>query len=195
MKSFVSKYCSTILIISIFAMLASSAFAQRGRSRGRRQNLTITLVSLPNVHRELQISSEQDKLLEALRTDLSTQNRRRERESENESEQVASKLFASVLNKKQMSRMTEIRLQYEALRAFEDTALREKLKVTDDQRNTIRAIAREPQPDDFDPNEVLEDILKKEQYKQWQAMAGEPFEFSERTNRMRNFMRRLRGRR
>lgn len=183
-------HCRSVVACTLIVLgLCSIAEAQPQR-RGRRPNIPLLLSSMTEVQQELRMAREQVLFLEALQRDLTAQFRNRgDRER---AVTTDAKLFATILDRRQVHRFDEIRLQFEGLRAFDREEIRTSLEVSDEQVRRIRELSRGG-PFDVPIEEQLQEVLSDSQLSKWTEMSGREFEFSPSTEQLRQFMRRMRS--
>src|SRR6266542_4247414 len=204
------NFCKTALSLALVVLLASPALAQRQRQRQGGGGFGQSLLQNKSVQDELKLGKEQkDKLQEVSKK---AEEKRRElfqggrpdREKlqafQKEITEEATK--AASLNDDQKKRLKEIELQ-ERVRfggpaAFSSEDIQKQLKLTDEQRDAIKTIAKETDDkvqeetkdlERRDPKrrEIRQKLnkeaigkvagkLTKEQRETWTKMLGEPFE-------------------
>lgn len=149
---------------AMLAASASEALAQRqGSRRGDNASLA-SLLSIPEVLKEINVSDEQkgqvEKMIEDLRAargggggnrgdfqNLSDEERRarieemrKQREERSQKEEDAAKL---ILKPEQLDRLNELRLQRAGASALERTAVADKIGLTQEQKDKIASISQE----------------------------------------------------
>ncbi|MCA9142993.1 MAG: hypothetical protein KDB05_09410 [Planctomycetales bacterium] len=180
------------------------------------------LVDMKEVREELGVDDQQAELLDALLEDLADQRRAlreqdegprsadetvRRREFELRLEMLAEfdrrseALIAVVLEPSQASRLSELYLQRDGIRAFERPEVATKLELSDEQKqrlqtlrdslveNRTRRSSYEEQRRLLREKELagLRAVLNEEQQTRWQQLLGKPFEFPASTQRGARF--------
>lgn len=195
----------------IVAALAAVANAQPPSHRefGGRGRL---LVDLPEVRQELGVDELQAELLDALQEDLAEQRRAIREENEgsrsgNEDierlrfqhrfekllsfDRRSESMLAVVLEPNQASRLSELYLQRDGIRAFERPEVVTKLGLSDEQKARLQSLREtfvENRPQRATPDELqselrekehaaLRELLNDEQQTLWQQLLGKPFDF------------------
>lgn len=197
-----------LLVLCIVILCASDGFGQRRRGqRGRRPrggqrvpfNPGQVLLSLPEVQRDLELSRQQTKLLEALENDVLSQMRSRTRanaelseEETSQQDEVLVKLHRTILEDDQTKRFRQLMLQFEGLYAIENEDFAKKLKLTDEQRTKIRRVRRADNP--INALDLVESIVADEQLDMWQESLGREFGFSDAVMEYRAYYLARRGR-
>jgi Spy/CpxP family protein refolding chaperone len=193
---------------AILVLAAAHADAQGpGRGRGRGGfgrglgNDLVNLVAMREVREELTIDQEQEQLLDALSADLRDQRRafrggfdgppaRPDDDSPREDGrsrlrrlgETGEKLVLAVLEPGQANRLTQLRVQYEGLRAFDREPFVAAMKLTELQKEQIREIRSADRP----PSEMEAEVrmsLTESQIAKWDEMKGDSFTFPERPRR------------
>lgn len=186
-------------------------FGGRFGGRGR------LLVDLDEVRKELAVNDQQAELLDALQEDLKEQRLAiREEDAGPRSaddavermrfEHLAQQLDAFdrrsealitvVLEPNQATRLEELYLQRDGLRAFERPEVVSKLELSDEQKARLQSLREtfvENRPRRGTPEqqrelrekeqEALRQLLSEEQRKRWEQLLGKPFEFPASTRR------------
>ncbi len=208
------------MVLSILGVLlaAASGLAQPpGRWRGPgsfgRRGMTpdslTFLTGIPEVQKELELSTEQQELLQALQADFRDQwfGLGRGGDSDEAREQLREKirksgdeLVTTVLEEKQMQRLRQIRLQREGVRALVRTEIVQAIEISDAQLAQIREITdsdsrgeanrqgnnpsgREPRTDPENPEDQVLALLTDRQKAKWEELKGPEFAFPERRSR------------
>ncbi len=204
-----------LIAIYLLAVLSPAVDAQppgRGGFRGFFGGRGRLLVDLEEVRKELGVDEQQAELLDALQDDLAEQ--RRVIHEENEGPRLADEaaqqlemaarrekfaefdrrseaLLAVVLEPDQASRLSELYLQREGIRAFDRPEVATKLELSDEQklrlqklRETLvetrqRRSSSDQQQKEFQEKEqaALRELLNEGQQTLWQQLQGKPFEF------------------
>lgn len=203
---------SIVVILLVATSVAAQPRQWRGPgSFGRRgmmaDSLTF-LTGIPEVQKELELSTEQQELLQALQADFRDQlfglgrggdgeSRERLREGIRKS---GDELVTTVLEAKQTQRLSQIRLQREGIRALVRTEIVKSLEISDAQLEKIREIngsgsrgeenRRGDNPADrgprTDPKVLAEQVLAlltDHQKAKWEELKGPEFTFPERRPR------------
>ncbi len=205
-----------MIVVALSALLAltQTASAQRrgGRGFGGRGmfNNPLLLLQNPDVQKELNLSDEQkDKIKEVAQPvqekmrsafqglrDVPQEERREKmqaamKEVQAESEKAMASL-KDTLKPEQTKRLHQIMLQVRGPDAFSDPHVQEKLKLSDDQKNSIKTILDDTRKDiqeafqggggfqkvqeiRKEANEKLAGVLNDSQKKEWKEMTGKPF--------------------
>jgi hypothetical protein len=195
----VKSFCVLMMLIASTSVV--EAQQRRGFSSGRTDVLRVAAVA--EVAKELKLSEEHTALAKKLneenrkqRTelfsnfgDLSQEERREKSQQYNQQREEKEKQFAKSVGEEKYKRLTQLSLQSGGLLgAVFSSELREKLKVTDEQRNQARegltgmreeftaarndAAARTKLLKKVD--EKVREILTDEQKEQWKKMLGKP---------------------
>jgi len=214
------RLCKLALVFGVVTLLAGPALAQPGRGGfgglgGMAQNIGF-LVQNKSVQDELKIDKDQaDKIREAttkVREDFRDEFTKL-RDATPEEREVILKKFneanekavKGALKEDQVKRLTQIQLQQKGVAMFTDEKVQKDLKLTDEQKEKIKEIAKELQKETealmprFEPgtkpdfSKIQENMQKvqslgkeakanalktltDEQKKQVKTMTGEPFE-------------------
>lgn len=156
------------LMIVLVTSMAADAQQRRGRrgSSGRAfgsSNSLASIVGMPEIQQELELSDDQKKLLEALLADLRDQGRgvlrggfgvprggadgplrpEQFRERLESMNQRGEQLVMVVLEPKQSIRLKELRIQREGVRALDRSEVSKTLELTKEQLEEIRRIRSE----------------------------------------------------
>lgn len=198
------------IALAVGTAMPSQAQGQGRRGRGFGGGGTTQLLRMPEVQKELKLEAAQIELLNALqRPQINRQEfqslspeQRRERFQQIRAEQE--KKIAEILNKDQMTRLKQLQLQRQGVRALSQPEVANALKLSADQKSKIEAIRQEERsalqglrgngqsPEDrraaFEKiratrqaNEAkLLGVLTDAQKKQFEAMQGPKFTFPER---------------
>ena len=198
----------TSLALAILVLVATHVDAQgpgRGRGRGGfgrgMGNDLLYLVGLSEVRNELKIDEEQEELLDALSADLREQQRAAFRGFDGPPDgsgddsplqdgsgrfrrlgETGEKLIMAVLEPDQATRLSQLRIQFEGLRAFDREPFVAALKLTELQRDQIRGIRAE----DRSASELESEVrmsLTEAQIAKWDELKGEAFTFPQRRGR------------
>jgi hypothetical protein len=194
------------LAVAISMLVVAHADAQgSGRGRGRFGrgfgNDLVYLVGLSEVRDELAIDEDQGQLLDALSADLREQQRAAfrgldgppDRPDEDAPRQdgrsrlrrigeTGEKLIMAVLEPDQATRLVQLRIQFEGLRAFDREPFVAALKLTEIQKEQIRGIRAADRPAAELEAEVRMSLTEA-QVAQWDELKGESFTFPERRGR------------
>ena len=201
-----------VLVIVPLMFLVASADAQPPRQRGpfgRRgpvSGLTY-LTSLPEVQKEIGVSSEQAKLIDALLDDLREQRsvfrRGFGRSSEDEEPgqdnrsrfqelyENGEKLLATIFETEQAARLNQLRIQYEGVRALDRSEVAQALALSQTQRQAIQEIRQsgaQSYGDQAARERVQTDMIavfSGDQKEKWEELTGAAFKFPERRRRSR----------
>jgi hypothetical protein len=201
----------TLLLLTAH-LAAQPPERERGRGMfGRRGMLSdqMRLVSMPEVREELAIDEEQALFLDALVADLRDQQRtafsrgldgpeRRDPESQfeefrerlQELHRQSEQLLLAVLEPEQVSRLNELRVQYEGIRAFAREDFNAALELTDNQQDQVRKILATTasvrgrrRGDSAESVAKIKSVLTEGQLAKWEEMKGDEFTFPERSRR------------
>lgn len=163
--------CFTFSILS-FLVLPQEVSAQRGREgfgfRGQR-DVSILLLSTRDIRRELDVSREQRRMVDALLTDIQAQKSRRS------SSTTAEKLMRVVLREDQSKRLEQLRLQFEGPYAVDDETFSKEIQLTDEQRATVEDLRKKQLISDI---KDLSDELGDEPVSKWRKQLGKPYPFA-----------------
>jgi hypothetical protein len=197
--------------VAVAILLLATAHAEAqgpGRGRGRGGfgrglgNDLIYLVAMREVREEISIDEEQEQLLDALAADLREQQRaafrggfdgppgRPDEDSPGQDGRsrlrrladTGEKLIMSVLEPDQATRLRQLRVQYEGLRAFDREPFLAALKLTEIQQEQIREIRSSDRPAAELEAEVRMSLTES-QIAQWDQMKGDSFTFPQRRGR------------
>lgn len=206
------------LLIATCLLLASLATAVNAQPPGRggfggyfggRGRL---LIDLDAVRKELGISDQQAELLDALQEDLAEQRLaiREADEGPRSADQTFERvrfehlvqkltafdrqsetLITVVLEPNQASRLSELYLQRDGIRAFERPEVATKLELSDEQKQRLQSlretfVENRPRRSTLEQQrqlrekeqEALRELLNEEQQTLWQQLLGKPFDFS-----------------
>lgn len=147
-----------------------------------------TLAGVPEIQKELEVSDEQQELLEKLLADLGDQRRAMFRRGPPGDERTAGEmrkrfekqvergdeLLSLLLEPPQVQRLEELRLQREGARALDRDPIAKQLELTEEQRAKVREL-RERRDGALDREAPA--LLTEEQLTRWEKMKGKPFEF------------------
>ena len=198
-----------MLVVLLLRLVTSVQAQPPGRQRGRgpfgggAAGLLALLASMTEVQKELNVNDIQEKLLDALVSDLREQQRsafrrgfngprgdrdeqlREVRRHMQELNAQGEKLMATIFESEQQVRFNQLRVQYEGVRALDRDEISKALGLTDTQLQVIREI-RESDDGSRDGGvrrsgqEREADIVAvftKEQKEKWDHMQGETFAF------------------
>jgi Spy/CpxP family protein refolding chaperone len=200
-----------MLAFGALALMAAPAWAQ-GQGRGgfgMGGGGGAMLLSNKSVQKELKVSDEQAEKLNTLATETMAKNRERfqgfqdlsqeERQTKmREARAELEKSLDGVLKPEQVKRFKQIELQVGGMMAFGQPRVQEALKLTDEQKEKVRAIGEEaqgamPSREDFQADreaamkkraEITKGatdkvcaLLTEDQKKEWKELTGEPFDF------------------
>jgi Spy/CpxP family protein refolding chaperone len=206
------------LALAIALVLAQEAPAQRGPGRGGFGGGPFGLLTNEGVQKELKLTEEQSEKIQKLAKesrekhtgefeklrDLDQSERQQKlQEMMKTINEEANKALAGVLKPEQEKRLKELRLQQEGAQAFADSEVQKGLKLTDEQKESIKTLgedARKHMRELFQggggagganreelgkkmqalQKETLEKVmgvLTDDQKKAWKEMTGAPFEF------------------
>jgi hypothetical protein len=153
------RLCKLALVLGAAALVASPALAQRGGGRGGFGGGT-QLLNNKSVQEELKMDKDQiDKVKEALdkvREDnkddiakLRDRNTSQEERAEigKKISEANQKAIAGILKADQEKRFKQIQHQQQGLRVFQDADVEKALKLTDDQKEKIKAVGDDLQKD------------------------------------------------
>lgn len=196
-----------MLVLAVVAAQLEAQGPGRGRGRGggfgfrRMGNDLVVLVGMTEVQEELAIDKEQEQLLDALTADLFDQQRVAFRGGFGPSDgsegaadgagralklqqlrDTGEKLILSVMDPDQASRLAELRVQFEGLRAFDRDSFVAALKLTELQKEQIREIREARRPLAEIEREVMMS-LTEDQIAKWDELKGESFTFPRRRPR------------
>jgi Spy/CpxP family protein refolding chaperone len=217
-----------LLAVGVVALVVQPGLAQRGGPRPGGPGFMSPAMLLQNkgVQKELKLSDDQVQKVEAAVKEvwakhkdefkaLSKLERQEQREKGAELMKTVSKetdkALAGVLKADQQKRLHQILLQAEGARAFQDPKVQQKLKLTDEQKESIKTIeddARKEMQEIFqnargnndreaagkkmaalrkETMEKVSGVLTDEQKTEWKQMTGKAFEikFERRGNRPR----------
>jgi hypothetical protein len=212
-----------VLALGVVALLTTPALAQRGRGMGGRGGADLgTLAQNKSVQEELKVSEDQTKkiteALTKLREDLkddyaklgggrrgggggnnaTQEERAAARKKTGEAE---AKAINGILDEKQQKRLQQIRVQQQGLAALQDEETQKTLKLTDEQKDKIKAIGADVQKEIGNlgggggggrgnpetrqkiqglRKEAMQNavkVLNEDQQKTYKEMAGEPFDY------------------
>ncbi|MCA9121115.1 MAG: hypothetical protein KDB11_13080 [Planctomycetales bacterium] len=204
-----------LIAICFLATCVSIADAQRPGRRGFRafvEDRGRWLIDLEEVRKELSVDEQQAELLDALQEDLTNQRRAIQEEefgprSADDSVQRlqaealhnslaafdrrSEELIAVVLEPKQASRLTELYLQRDGIRALDRPGIVSKLELSDEQKQRLQSLRESlveirPRRSSWDEAQRLirekeqaglKELLNEEQQNRWQQLLGKPFEF------------------
>ena len=188
----------------VLACTAETAFAQRRRGFSRRTS-ALSVAMVPAVAKKLNLTDEQTVLAKKLRDevyqlrqelfqgfrDLSREERAQKRKEYNDQRQEKEQQLAESVGEKKIKRIRQLSLQAGGfLSAVFSREIREKLEISDEQRNQAFGELREMR-EEFtaaeDDAEALSELYKKadekitavitdDQKSKWKKMLGEPAE-------------------
>jgi hypothetical protein len=214
----VQGLCGSILIAVLATMPAGSSPAGQAPSQPGRDfaagGSPEELLQHPDVQKELKLSSQQDQKINQIRRavhkkhqeeferlpDLGPEERRRKQAvlAKTVSQEIT-RALSHVLGPEQATRLEQIHLQQQGLRAFSDPKVDKALRLTDDQKENIKLISEEAAKEarrlfragaESSFQETLKKVekvrrkaiekcialLTDEQRKAWRELIGEPFE-------------------
>jgi Spy/CpxP family protein refolding chaperone len=208
----------TVLAVGLVVLTAAPAWAQQGKGRGGfglrgGAGGGAMLLNNKGVQKELKVTDEQASKLDTLATELRDKGRedfqklrdlspdeRREKMREITQTQHAAlmKGLTEILKPDQIARFEQIQVQAAGPAAFEMPRVREKLKLTDDQKSKIREIEQDSAgamreafqgfQDDREgtmkkiaelrkqTSDKIHAVLTDEQKSTWKELTGAPFE-------------------
>jgi Spy/CpxP family protein refolding chaperone len=196
-----------MLAFGALALMAAPAWAQgQGRGFGGGMGGGAMLLSNKSVQKELKVSDEQAEKLNTLATETMAKNRERlqglqgeERQSKmREARAELDKSLDGLLKPEQVKRFKQIEIQVGGFMAFNQPRVQEALKLTDDQKEKVRAIGEEiqgamPSREDFQSDretamkkmaevqkgakEKATALLTEDQKASWKELTGEPFDY------------------
>jgi Spy/CpxP family protein refolding chaperone len=213
--------CAKVLTVSLVLLAASPAFAQRqGRGQGGpggRGGFEMTpsaLLRMEKVQEELKLTDDQkaqftkisDKYKDELATARTDMNREKMAELRKAETEDFDKAIPTVLKPDQAKRLKQLEVQAGGLRAFNKEDVQTALKLTDDQKKSIKESTDELTKDvqemfqsaGGDRTKMAENMAKiqtmqkealektvnslnDDQKKEWKELNGEKFEFPART--------------
>ncbi|HZU36500.1 MAG TPA: hypothetical protein VFA18_11355, partial [Gemmataceae bacterium] len=148
-----------VLVLGALLALTQTASAQRrgGRGFGRGMMMNpVFLLNRPEVQKELNLTDEQkDKVKDTFQKvqekmaplrDMSQEERQEKAPAiMKEANEEAQKSLKGLLKPEQDKRLHQIMLQMRGPQAFTDAKIQEKLKLSDDQKNSIKSIMEDQQ--------------------------------------------------
>ena len=145
------RFYVTVAIVMLLG-LTSTAMAQRTGQGGFGGGGSAGLLMIEEVRKELNITSEQQEKLQALRGERgNTENLSRE-ERVKRFEELAKKAdetIKSVLDEKQQKRLAELRIQREGANSLARAEVAEKVSLEQAQKDQIKKIVDDVKPTDF----------------------------------------------
>lgn len=191
-----------VAVLLMMATLCNLGFAQRGFRRNMRRDAinagVMGLFQSSAVQAELDLSRDEAEMIFALRDDLFSEYLLARRSDDQSSglptpdevarngNQLALRLLGVILKPKQMTRLNELWLQRQGVRALSDNSLADTLQLSDQQRaeidKRVKQLSRDygyGNLDDEDAKvvESIRDVLNEKQKKKWESLLGEAFSF------------------
>jgi hypothetical protein len=206
------------LTVGLILLAASPAFAQRG-GFGNRTRGAADLVAIDKVQDELKLTDDQKaaftKITDKYKDDLASarQNMDRQKMADLRKQQNADieKAAPDVLKPDQLKRFKQLEVQIAGIQAFEKDDVQTALKLTDDQKKTIKQSSEDLQKDITDlfqnvgqdrdkrreamtkvrtmQQDAMDKVvtgLSDDQKKTWKDLNGDKFEFPAPMRRNRN---------